>query len=481
MNTQIRRVSVGMLGLFAALLINLNFLQIVRGPALVDNPANRRVLVAEYGIRRGPILVGVDEPIASSVETTDDLTYLRRYTQPELYSHLTGHDSFVQGRTGLEAAYNEVLTGAPSEVLAQNLTDLLIGRDAQGNTIRLTVDPQVQQAAATQLAGRTGAIVAIEPRTGRVLAAYANPTYDPNRLSSHDGGAVQQAWDELRLDPDLPLLDRSTRVLFPPGSIFKVVVAAAALEQGRQPDTAFDNDAGYTAPGTTVPINNAGGGRCSNEATITLSDSLRVSCNTVFARLAVDLGSETLVTTAENLGFNRTIPYELPVAASVMPTELDDPALAQSAIGQRDVRMTVFHAAMVAATIANAGTAQRPYVVNDVLSPNFRQMSRSNEGVWRESGFSEQAVSSRTASLLRDMMVGVVEDGTGTAARIGGIDVGGKTGTAEDPNVDGQIAWFMGFAGNDIAVAVVLPGVEGGGGSVAAPVAREVMLSWLQQ
>lgn len=480
MNTQIRRVSLVMLALFAALLVNLNILQMVRGPALVDNPANRRVLVAEYGIRRGPILVD-DEPIAESVETNDDLTYLRRYNQPELYAHLTGHDSFVQGRTGLEAAYNEVLTGAPSEVLAQNLTDLLIGRDAQGNTVRLTVDPQVQQAAADALAGRTGAVVALEPRTGRVLASYASPTYDPNRLASHDGSDVQDAWDDLRLDPDQPLLDRSTRVLFPPGSIFKVVVAAAALEQGLQPDTAFDNVAAYRPPGTSSEIANAGGGRCTPETTISLAEALRVSCNTVFARLAVDLGTEAVVDTAQNFGFNRTIPYELPIAASVIPTELDDPALAQSAIGQRDVRMTVFHAAMVAATIANAGRAQTPHVVADVVAPSTRILDVQADAVWREAGFSEQAVSARTASQMRDMMVKVVQSGTGSAAAIGGVEVGGKTGTADDPNLDGQIAWFMGFAGNDIAVAVVLPDVEGGGGSVAAPVAREVMRSWLEQ
>lgn len=480
MNRQIRRVSLVMLALFAALLVNLNLLQIVRGPSLVDNPANRRVLVAEYGIERGPILVD-DQPIAESVETTDELAYLREYTDPELYAHVTGHDSFVQGRTGLEAAYNDVLTGAPSEVLAQNLTELLIGRDPRGNQVRLTIDPAVQQAAAEALAGRTGAVVAIEPASGRVLADYASPTYDPNRLASHDGTDVQEAWNELRLDPDQPLLDRSTRVLFPPGSTFKLVVAAAALEQGLQPETAFDNLEEYRAPGTQTPIGNAGGARCVDQATISLQDAFRVSCNTVFAELAVDLGPEAIVSTAEALGFNRTIPFELPVAASEIPADLDDPALAQSAIGQRDVRMTAFHAAMVAATIANAGTAMRPHVVADVLSPDGRPLSGANEGVWREEGFSDQAISAQTASLLRDMMVGVVDSGTGTAARIGGVEVGGKTGTADDPNIDGQIAWFMGFAGNDIAVAVVLPDVQAGGGTLAAPVAQKVMLAWLQQ
>lgn len=175
------------------------------------------------------------------------------------------------------------------------------------------------------------------------------------------------------------------------------------------------------------------------------------------------------------------IPYELPVAQSVIPQDLDDPALAQSALGQRDVRTTPFHAAMLAATIANAGTAQRPHVVADVLTPSGRTLDVQADAVWREAGFSEQAVSVQTASLLREMMVEVVEDGTGSAAAIGGVEVGGKTGTAEDPNLEGQVAWFIGFAENDIAVAVVLPDVQGGGGSVAAPVAREVMREWLER
>ncbi len=480
MNGQIRRVAFAMMVVFAALLVNLNLLQLVRGPDLVANPANRRVLVAQYGIERGPMLVE-DREVARSVETEDDLEYQREYPEPRLYAHITGYDSFVQGRSGLEEAYNDALMGAPSEMLAQNLTELLVGRDARGNTLRLTVDPEVQEQARTALADRTGAVVAIEPSTGRVLASYANPTYDPNLLSSHDAGAVQDAYEELRLDPDLPLLDRATRVLYPPGSVFKVVVAAAALEQGLQPETAFDNTASYLPPGTTREITNSGGGTCTDGETITLARALAVSCNTVFAELAVDLGDEVVVDTAERLGFNRAIPYDLPVATSAIPEQLDDAALAQSAIGQRDVRATAFQTAMMAATIANAGRALRPFVVADVRSPSGRLVQGPAEGVWREAGFSEQAISARTASQLRDMMVGVVDSGTGGPAQIGGSEVGGKTGTADDPNLAGSIAWFAGFAGNDIAVAVVLPDVEGGGGSLAAPVAREVMLAWLEQ
>lgn len=474
MTHQIRRVATAIMVLFVALAINVNILQLVRGPDLIDNPANKRLLVAEYSIERGPILVG-DQPIAESVGTDDDLEYLRVYDQPELYAHLTGYDSFVLGRSGLEAALNDQLIGAPSEMLAQNLTELLIGRDVRGNTVRLTIDPEVQEAARSALDGRVGAVVAIEPTTGRVLASYAIPTYDPNRLASHDAGEVLAAFEELRLDPAQPLLDRVTRVSYPPGSVFKLVVAAAALEQGYQPDSQFRNTASFVPDTTTVPIPNSNASTCGPADTISLADALRVSCNTVFARLAVELGADALVATAERLGFNRSIPYELPVASSVIPQELDVPALAQSGIGQRDVRMTPFHAAVMAATIANDGLAMRPHVVRDVLSPSGRVVQGSSAGVWREAGYPEQAISVRTARQLQDMMVAVVEDGTGTAAQIDDVVVGGKTGTAEDPNLDDSIAWFVGFAGQEVAVAVVLPDVEGGGGSVAAPVAREVM------
>lgn len=480
MNHQIRRVAGAMMVLFVALGVNLVWLQLVRGPTLADHPANRRLLVAQYGIERGPIVVGANDRIARSEPTSGDLEYQRVYDQPELYAHVTGYASFIQGRTGIERAFNEQLTGTPTNVLAENLTDLLQDRDARGNTVRLTLDPVVQQAAQTALADRTGAVVAMEPSTGRILASYANPTFDPNDLASHDGGAVLDAFDQYRLDPDEPLLDHATRVTYAPGSVFKVVVAAAALESGMNPATAFENTASYTAPGTSTPIQNAGGGFCAATPTITLAEAMRVSCNTTFAQLAVTLGTDPVVSTAQNMGFNRPIPYELPVASSTIPTELDPGALAQSGIGQRDVRMTALHGAMLASMIANDGVAMRPYVVNDVLNPSGRTIQGPEEGVWRESGYSEQVVSSRTAELLQDMMVDVVADGTGTAALIGGYDVAGKTGTAEDPNIDGNMAWFIGFIDDDIAVAVVVPDVEGGGGQVAAPVAREVMLAALQ-
>lgn len=475
MNRQIKRVATAMLVLFGVLFVNLNLIQLVRGEDLASNPANRRVLAREYEIDRGSIVVG-DTEIVRSVLTNDDLKYLREYLEPELYAHLTGYYSFVLSRAGLESALNTDLTGAPTGALAENLTALLVGRDPVGNTVRLTIDPVVQNAAATALGNRTGAVVAIDPRTGAILASYANPTYDPNLLSSHDATGILSAWDALTADPNQPLLDRVTRDTYPPGSTFKLVVAAAALERGLEPTTALTNLAEYTPPQTSVAIPNFSSGNCGDGGpTISLADALRVSCNTVFAQLGVELGADTLVDTAERLGFNTEVPYELPVVDSSIPRELDPPATAQSAIGQRDVRITPLHAALIVAAIANDGRMVRPHVVADVLDPAGRLLRGSADANWT-GGDAPGGLSSRTAEQLRAMMIDVVDRGTGTRAAIPGVEVGGKTGTAEDPADDTPTAWFVGFAGDEVAVAVVVPDAGGdGGGAVAAPIAKAVM------
>ena len=476
MSHQIRRVATIMLVLFGVLFINLNVIQLVRGKDLVNNPANRRLLEREYEIERGEILVGETE-IARSEKTDDELTYLRRYLEPATYAHLTGFYSFVLGRAGLERTLNETLTGASTTALAENLTELLIGRDEKGNTVRLTIEADVQAAARDALGDRTGAVVALDPRSGAVLASYSNPTYDPNELSSHDANAILESWRALQDDPSQPLLDRVNRGFYPPGSTFKLVVAAAALEQGLQPSTALENRASYTPPQTNRAIPNFSPGPCADgAATISLLDALRVSCNTAFAELGVRLGAETLGDMATRLGFNREVPYELPVEPSHFSGDLDPPALAQSSIGQRDVRWTPMHAALVVSAIVNDGQMVAPHVVQEVLDPASRTLRDSGQELWRNDGGDARAMSERTAEQLREMMVSVVEGGTGTNAQIEGVTVGGKTGTAENPNDDTATAWFVGFAEDQVAVAVVVPDAGGqGGGAVAAPIARAVM------
>jgi peptidoglycan glycosyltransferase len=475
MTKQIRRVATIMLVLFGMMFVNLNLIQIVRGPELSDHPANRRLLVLEYENRRGAIVVG-DTEIARSVETDGDLKFLRVYDEPGRYAHLTGFHSFVLSRSGLESAMNTELTGAPSEVLAENLAELLGDRAVIGNTVRLTIDPNVQAAAQRALGDRVGAVVAVDPSTGAILASYSNPTYDPNVLSAHNASEVLDAWDALRVQDNRPLLDRVTRDRFPPGSTFKVLVAAAALERGLSPETRFEDAAEYQLPQSNSVLGNYSPGPCADGGTISLADAIRVSCNTVFARLGVDLGAEALIDIATKFGYNRPIPYELPTVESVIPTDLDPPSTALSAIGQRDVRVTPLHAAMIIASIANGGTMLKPYVVADVLDPSGRSVSGPQDGPWQSDGFSEQPVSPRTAQLLQEMLVQVVERGTGRAAAIPGVRVAGKTGTAELPDQTPTV-WFLGFADTRVAVAVVLPNAGDGatGGRDAAPIARAVM------
>lgn len=476
MSHQIRRVATVMLVLFAGLFINLNVIQLVRGEELANNPANRRLLEREYSIERGPMLVGETE-IVRSVETEGELKYRREYLEPATYAHLTGFYSFVLGRAGLERAMNDALTGTSTSALAENLTELLIGRDDKGNAIRLTVDEATQAAARNALGDRQGAVVALDPRTGAVLASYSNPSFDPNALSSHDANEIFEAWRVMQDDPAQPLLDRATRGFYAPGSTFKLVVAAAALERGFQPSTALKNFDTYTPPNTTVAIPNFSPGRCGDGGeTISLIDALTVSCNTAFAELGVQLKADTLLDMATRLGFNREIPYLLPTETSHFPEDLDEPATAQSAIGQRDVRWTPLHAALVVSAIVNDGTLMAPHVVQSVLDPASRELRGSTPEEWRSDGGDAQAMSQRTAEQLREMMVSVVERGTGTQAAIPGVVVGGKTGTAENPSDETATAWFVGFAEDEVAVAVVVPNAGGeGGGVVAAPIARAVM------
>ncbi len=478
MSKQIIRIAAVTVVLFAALFVNLNVIALVQADDLANHPANRRVIIREYQIERGPIVVG-EEAVARSVETEGELRYLRTYPDGGLYAHLTGYYSFILQRAGLEASRNEDLTGRPTEVVAQNLGDLIFGTDMPGNAVQLTIDPVAQRAARDALGDRIGAVVAIEPGTGAILASYANPTYDPNPLSSHSATEIREAWDAVRDDPDRPLLDRTRQELYPPGSAFKVVIAAAALERGLQPDTSFPDEVVYDVPQTTANISNFGGGACGDGEAITLHDAFRVSCNTVFARLGVELGDEELIAQAQRFGFNRSIPYELEVAQSTIPAELDVPSTAQSAIGQRDVRATPLQLAIVAAAIANNGQLMQPHLIETVRDPSGRRLRGPDVSAWSESGFDSQAVTPRTADQLRRMMVAAVDNGTGTAARIDGVEVGGKTGTAED--ADTPTAWFIGFADRDVAVAVVLPdaGEDATGGRVAAPIAREVMAAIL--
>ncbi len=479
MNRQIGRVAAVTFLLFGALFINLNIITLLQADELANHPSNRRLILREYAIERGPIVAG-EEAIARSVPTDGEFQYLRTYPDSELYAHLTGYYSIQLQRSGLERALNEDLTGRSTEVVAQNLGELLGGSERPGNAVQLSIEPAVQRAARSALDGREGAVVALDPRTGAVLASYANPTFDPNPLSGHDRRVINDTWAALNERDDRPLIDRTRAETYPPGSVFKLVVAAAALESGLEPTTLFPDEGVYDVPQTQANIGNFSGGVCDDGDEISLTDAMRVSCNTVFARLGVELGDDALRDQAERFGFNDAPPFDLGVTDSIFPRELDVPSLAQSAIGQRDVRATPLQMAVLAGSIANGGQLMRPHVVDAVRDPDGAQLRGPDVGRWTGPPGGGLPISPRTAQQLRSMMLDVVNSGTGTAARIDGVEVGGKTGTAQtggDP-----VAWFVGFAGDEVAIAVMVPGAgsDATGGAVAAPIARSVLSAALE-
>jgi penicillin-binding protein A len=486
MDRQIRRLALGFLVLFGALAVNINYIQVVAADRIANNTANKRLLIEEYDIDRGDILATDGTTVlATSEATTGDLKYQRIYPQDESlgYGHLTGFHSFVFSRTELEQTYNEYLSARADELFPQRFIDQLLGRDEKGANLILTIEPELQEIAARELrsAGQ-GAVAALDPRTGEVLALYSNPTYDPNPLASHDPEEVRRGYRQLDPEePDSPLVARSHDTFFPPGSSFKIVTAAAALENGMGPDTLLPNPTSLDLPQTEDDLENFGGGQCSGGSQIDMASALQQSCNVYFAGLGLQLGPEALVGQAERFGMNRDIPFDIAFVEGQIPKpeafEDDLPAVAQSAIGQRDVRVNALHMALIAGSIGNRGTMMVPRLVRRIEDPKGR--------VLREIGPEEygEPMSPENAATLTEMMVAVVSGGTGTAAQIPGIQVAGKTGTAQTAEGEAPHAWFVAFApaeDPEIAVAVVVLnggdlGAEITGGEVSAPIARALM------
>jgi penicillin-binding protein A len=476
-NRPIRRVALAMLVLFGLLIANANYVQVFEGDKLRTDPGNTRVLLDEYERQRGTIVVD-GRSVAESVPTDDKLKYLRRYREGAAYAPVTGFYSLIYGATGIEQAENSFLSGSDNRLFPRRLSALLTGRDPRGGNVVLTLNRQAQKAAVDGLAGRPGAVVALDPSTGKILAMASAPSYDPNPLSSHDPKAIRAAYNKLANDENDPLLNRAINARYPPGSTFKVVVAAAALENGRTPDSQLDCPTQYVPPGTRTPLRNFGNESC-GASKVTMQTALTNSYNTAFAKLGVDLGQSAIRTAASGFGIGTGDPLETPLRVS--PSSLgdmpDQPALAQSSIGQRDVALTPLQAAMIASAVSNNGVLMTPYLVDRVEAPDLTVLDTTQP---------EQlstAVSPQVAGQLTQMMRGVVQNGTGRAARIPNVDVAGKTGTAENAPDQQPHAWFIGFAhanGKQVAVAVIIEhggnsGSETTGGEAAAPVAKDVM------
>ncbi|WP_347058731.1 penicillin-binding protein 2 [Blastococcus sp. HT6-30] len=478
MNAPLRRVAISVLVLFTLLIVNVNIIQVVRSDSLRADARNTRVLAESYERERGSIIVAGTE-VALSVPTDGRLEYLRSYPQGPLYAPVTGYHSLVYGNTALERAANDVLSGEDDRLFVRRVADLFTGRDPAGGDVVLTLDPAVQAAAMAGLEGVTGAVVALDPETGAVLGMASTPTYDPTVLSSHDPAAIRAYMEELTAgDGPSPLNNRAIFDNYQPGSLFKVIVAAAALEEGYTPETVVPAVDVLTLPQTTTPLRNFGNSRCSDSQEQRLLDALTISCNTAFAQLGIDLGEEKVRDMAEAFGLDdQGLEIPLEVDPSTVGDIVDAAALGQTSIGQRDVRMTVLQAAMVAATVANDGVQMKPYLIDELRAPDLSVIDSTDPEELRE------PISAEVAEGLTEMMVSVVARGSGRAARLPGMEVAGKTGTAQvSPDVPDH-NWFMGFAPADdpqIAVAVFVANGGGTGGDVSAPIARDVMAAYFE-
>ncbi|MEW2250681.1 MULTISPECIES: penicillin-binding transpeptidase domain-containing protein [unclassified Streptomyces] len=479
MTRTIRHAAVFSALLLLALLVNAARVQVVLSGGYDDNPANRRQTIARYAQPRGDILVG-GQPVTGSRDTGEQLRYERAYTDGPLYAPVTGFSSQVYGTTLLEHTEDGVLAGTDPLLSSLPLVgDLTRARDPGGDVVT-TLDPQAQQAAYRGLAGRKGAVAAIEPATGRVLALVSSPSYDPAALSGN-GPEAARAWARLNADPDKPMLNRAVRQTYPPGSTFKVVTAAAALDAHVVTDLdepTFSPDP-YRLPGTTTRLTNEGDG-CRDAS---LRDAFEWSCNTVFAKLGVDVGARRMVRTAQGFGFNdQRVRIPFSVAPSTFDTTVDQAQLALSSIGQYNTRATPLQMAMVAAAVANGGRLKAPYLVERTVRRGGATVRTAGPRPAR------QAMLPSTAAKLRELMEGVVREGTGTNAAIPGVIVGGKTGTAQHGlgNSGTPYAWFVSWAQDErdmearVAVAVVVEDAsanrgEISGGGTAAPIARAVM------
>ncbi|MFJ9678859.1 peptidoglycan D,D-transpeptidase FtsI family protein [Streptomyces sp. NPDC101194] len=475
----IRRAAALLLLLLVALLLNAARIQVFEADSLDDNPANRRLTIARYHQPRGNILVG-GKSVTGSENTGEQLAYERTYKDGPLYAPVTGYASQTYGTTLIEHAEDDILSGTDPMLAPLPLwNEITRGRQPGGDVVT-TIKDTVQRAAYEGLGGRRGAVAAVEPSTGRILALVSSPSYDPGLLSG-TGSSVTDAWRRLNADRSQPMLDRAIRQTYPPGSTFKIVTAAAALDAGvvTDPDAETDTPSPYVLPGTTTTLPNEAEG-CENAP---LAEAIRVSCNTVMAELGVRVGLKGMVDAVRKFGFNDTgLKIPSGVAKSNFDTRMSDDQLALSSIGQFDTTATPLQMAMVASAVANGGDLKYPHLVD-------RTTTRGGSTVHREGSHTyHRAMDPRTASQLRRMMVDVVERGTGSNAAIDGVTVGGKTGTAQHgiDNSGMPYAWFISWAQAPdsgqpaVAVAVVVEDAAAdradiSGGGSAAPIARSVM------
>lgn len=483
MNKPLRRIAVFCGLLVLALLIRDNWLQYVKADTLREDPDNRRVLIARYATPRGDIIVGGNPITGYKETTTGDFKYKRTYTDGPMWAPVTGFVSQAYGANQLESINDGILSGTDDRLFFRNTLDMITGKEQQGGNVVTTLNAAAQKAAYDGLKkqGGKGAVAAIEPATGKMLALASFPSYDPSTIAG-GSDADAKAWKKLdkKNNPDDPMLNRALREVYPPGSTFKVLTAAAALENGlyTDADQKTKTPLPWTMPGTTTVLKNEGDIPCRNA---TLRVALQWSCNTVFGKIGSDLGNDKMLEEAKKFGFTQEQFTPVRTSASVFSDDMNPSQTALSAIGQFNTAATPLQMAMVASAVANNGTLMKPYMVDELQTHNFDAIEKTDPEEL------SRPLSAENAQILQSMMETVVEDGTGKKARIQGVKVGGKTGTAQHgvDNSENPYAWFISYAklsdnSSPVAVAVVVEDEDAvreniSGGGLAAPIAKSVM------
>ncbi|NEC31564.1 penicillin-binding protein 2 [Streptomyces sp. SID8111] len=484
MNKPLRRIAIFCGLLMLALMIRDNWLQYVQADALQKNEKNRRIAIERYAQPRGDIIVD-GKPITGSKRTSgSDFEYKRTYKNGPMWAPVTGYASQAFGATQLESIEDGILTGNADQLFFRNTLDMLTGKKKQGGNVVTTLNSAAQKAAYEGLKrqGGKGAVAAIEPSTGKILALASYPSYDPSSFAGNSTTTDTEAWQKLQKknNPNDPMLNRALREVYPPGSTFKVVTAAAALEHGlyKDADEKTDTPLPWVMTGTRTELKNDGNLPCKDAS---LREALRVSCNTVFGKIGADLGNDKMLETAEKFGFNEEQFTPVRANASVFSDDMEPSQVALSSIGQFNTATTPLQMAMVTAAIANNGSMMQPYMVDALQAPNLDTVEKTKPEEL------SRPMEAKNAQILQSMMETVVENGTGGNARIPGVTVGGKTGTAQHgvANSKNPYAWFISYAktgdgGSPVAVAVVIEdddAVRGdiSGGGLAAPIAKDVM------
>ena len=482
MNKPLRRIAIFCGLLVLTLLLRDNWLQYVKADSLKDDPKNRRVLIARYATPRGDIIVD-GKAITGHAETTSgDFKYKRTYKDGAMWAPVTGFVSQSYCANQLESLEDGILTGNDDRLFFRNTLDMLTGKPKEGGNVVTTLSAAAQKAAYDGLKkqGGKGAVAAIEPSTGKILALASYPSYDPSTIAGGSDSDAE-AWKKLdkKNNPDDPMLNRALREVYPPGSTFKVVTAAAALENGlyNSADEKTKSPLPWTMPGTTTPLKNEGNIPCENA---TLRVALQYSCNTVFGKVGSDLGNEKMLEEAKKFGFDEQQFTPVRSSSSVFSDDMNPSQTALSSIGQYNTAATPLQMAMVASAVANNGTLMKPYMVDSLQAPNVDTLEKTEPEKMSE------PLSAENAQILQSMMETVVEKGTGTTAQINDVTVGGKTGTAQhgENNSKNPYAWFISYAkvgdSAPVAVAVVVQDDNAvreniSGSGLAAPIAKSVM------